>query len=296
MEGWIKLHRSVCDHWIWTNPRYFKWWVDLLMMARFEPKHMVFGRDLYKCNSGEIIVSYGYLAQRWRVNKSVVYYYFNLLEKDDMILRKSLKKMTQITICNYERYQESLNDERTSDERDENVERTWKEQNKECKRMKECKRVKKNTQLPNGIVCPKKSATTKEVLSFISFFNDRMEGHAIAQVESLLPSQEVALGNILRAYNPKEVEEVIVKAAESDFLNGGGNKGWVADLDWLLNMDNFKKILTGKYDDKKHGQNKRQINDGVERIASLDDELSKINAEYLARNSREDKDTENEVP
>ena len=46
------------------------------------------------------------------------------------------------------------------------------------------------------------------------------------------------------------------KAGESNFLNGINDRAWKADFDWLMNPNNFIKVMEGKY------QNKNASTDG----------------------------------
>lgn len=36
----------------------------------------------------------------------------------------------------------------------------------------------------------------------------------------------------------------------SDFLKGGGDKGWKASFDWLMKPDNFRKVMEHQYDER----------------------------------------------
>jgi hypothetical protein len=38
-----------------------------------------------------------------------------------------------------------------------------------------------------------------------------------------------------------------VHVSESEFLTGGGNKGWKPDLEWLLAEGHFAKVIEGFY-------------------------------------------------
>jgi len=42
--------------------------------------------------------------------------------------------------------------------------------------------------------------------------------------------------------------DLFTKVAESDFLCGGGERGWKADFDWLIAPTNMQKVLEGKYE------------------------------------------------
>lgn len=48
--------------------------------------------------------------------------------------------------------------------------------------------------------------------------------------------------------------ELFTKAEDSSFLTGGGDNGWKADFNWMMDSDNMGLILEGKYDDKEEIQ------------------------------------------
>jgi hypothetical protein len=49
--------------------------------------------------------------------------------------------------------------------------------------------------------------------------------------------------------DPNYWEKLFKKVGESEFLTGGGPKGWRADLDCVLISENRDKILSGRYSD-----------------------------------------------
>ena len=44
------------------------------------------------------------------------------------------------------------------------------------------------------------------------------------------------------------IRDVFTRAANSNFLNGKGKNGWVANFDWVMDSKNFVRILEGNYD------------------------------------------------
>ncbi len=55
------------------------------------------------------------------------------------------------------------------------------------------------------------------------------------------------------------VLEVINKATQSNFLNGAGGRGFIANFEWILRPNNFPKVLEGTYDNRvQHGYDKQQ--------------------------------------
>lgn len=105
MKGWIKICRSITDHWIWRSAEYLKWWCDLLLMASWQGEKRLVGRQLVTLQRGQLIASGADLRKRWGCGKDKIARFLQLLQGDAMIKRKSHNNITIITICNYERYQ-----------------------------------------------------------------------------------------------------------------------------------------------------------------------------------------------
>lgn len=107
-EGWIKLHRRIKDHWIWKNPKYFHAWIDILMTVNYEDKKVFIYGELIDCSRGQSLLSLNSWADEfgnhWTIKQ--VRTFFDLLQKDSMILREGLSKTTRITVCNYDSYQD----------------------------------------------------------------------------------------------------------------------------------------------------------------------------------------------
>lgn len=115
MKGWICLHRCIQDHWIWQDAHRFKWWVDLLLRANNKDAKVLIDGSLIDCKRGQFITSLSKLADEWMVSRDTVRRFLDTLESDTMIIRVSTHKMTQITICNYESYQDVPTTDNTTD-------------------------------------------------------------------------------------------------------------------------------------------------------------------------------------
>lgn len=59
-----------------------------------------------------------------------------------------------------------------------------------------------------------------------------------------------AIKNLLKQYDWMEIEDVFRKANESAFLTGKNDRGWKADIDFLLREDKFVSIMENKYGGK----------------------------------------------
>ena len=107
------------------------------------------------------------------------------------------------------------------------------------------------------------------VKAFIKFFNDIMADAAIPKIATLAGERLKALHARCREHGKGKVIEVLHRAARIPFLNGAGNQGWVASLDWLLRPNNFSKVMEGVYMDfkpKKKGMSpaQREANRAIE--------------------------------
>ena len=106
MAGWIKVYRDLQDHWLAQDFEKLGWWVDLLLSATHKDTKLLIGGQLIELKKGQLRASSTYLAERWGKAKRTIQKFLDLLESDQMISRESSHKITIITICNYESYQE----------------------------------------------------------------------------------------------------------------------------------------------------------------------------------------------
>ena len=136
MEGWIKLHRQIIDHWIYKDPVKFRWWIDILLTVNHERSKVNIGFELFDCNRGQSVMSLLSWANRWNVNKDTARNFLKLLEKDNMIILENLSKTTRLTVCKYEDYQVNLHDKQTINKRKTNAEQTQSDPNKNEKNEK----------------------------------------------------------------------------------------------------------------------------------------------------------------
>lgn len=125
MAGWISLHRSIQEHWIWQEKPFDKRsaWIDLLLSANHKDNKFLLGNNLVDIERGSFITSEVKLSDRWGWSRTKVRNFLELLEKDNMLLKESDNKKTVLTIVNYNDYQV----QETSKEHQENINKTSKE-------------------------------------------------------------------------------------------------------------------------------------------------------------------------
>jgi DNA-binding PadR family transcriptional regulator len=86
----------------------------------------------------------------------------------------------------------------------------------------------------------------------VVFFNEQMKGKKIPQVAVKTPERRQAYTRLIAEtqLDIDSVKQAIKNAAESDFLNGSGQKGWIADFDWIMVPQHFLKVLENFYRNK----------------------------------------------
>lgn len=110
-KGWIKLYRSIEDHWLWLDEKfnYQSAWIDLLLQANHEPKKIHISDAIVEIKPGQKWTSIRKLALRWKWKEEKVLKFLNLLVSDGMIYKESNTKGTLLTIVNYRDFQSSEN-------------------------------------------------------------------------------------------------------------------------------------------------------------------------------------------
>ncbi|EKJ0250700.1 DnaD domain-containing protein [Listeria monocytogenes] len=105
-SGWIKIYRSLQEHWIWENEKYLKWWLDLLLLANHQDRDILINGELITIKRGQKHTSELWLSNRWNADRKQVRKFLELLKKNDMItITKSRQKGTTYEISNYNYFQ-----------------------------------------------------------------------------------------------------------------------------------------------------------------------------------------------
>ena len=106
--------------------------------------------------------------------------------------------------------------------------------------------------------CPSMPRATKLTDQRVSHVNARLSDHTL-----------------------EEVADVFRRAEASEFLSGRSSK-WRADFDWLTNENNMVKVLEGRYDDRKSGNEDLELRKVEEGRKAQEEAESRIEAEHRA--------------
>ena len=84
-KGFIKLDRSIFEHWIFQDAEKFKAFVDLIQLARWKDEKMLIGNEVVIVPRGSYYTSELKLADRWGWGRDKTRNFLSLLEKERMI-------------------------------------------------------------------------------------------------------------------------------------------------------------------------------------------------------------------
>ena len=144
--GWVKLHRSIQNNWIWSADKSFDKahaFTDIILSCNHADSKIAFDGKPMVIKRGEWLTSLLQLSERWGWSTKKVSNFLNILEQDQMISQERNTKRTLIKVLNYDTYQSSDPDPGKTKEQPENNDGLSKEHKQEY--IKTNKNNKKNS-------------------------------------------------------------------------------------------------------------------------------------------------------
>lgn len=123
MSRWVRVQADILDHPLFANSERSESdaWLWLITNAAWSPTHHRIGNDVVPVPVGSVFVTLRGLAKEWNwKSEKRVRTFLRVLENHEMIVTKTDAGKTQVTICNYSKYQEggrTQDAERTQDGR-----------------------------------------------------------------------------------------------------------------------------------------------------------------------------------
>jgi hypothetical protein len=112
----------------------------------------------------------------------------------------------------------------------------------------------KNIKNKNKIVKAKNSYHFQDILDCYNQICTNLP-----QAKAMTEKRKAAISNILKKYKMADIKMVFEKANASSFLTGKNDRGWKADIDFILREDKFISIVEGKYDEWKSSTAKKKF-------------------------------------
>ena len=248
-SGFITIPMVVLDGWVGHNDRYLKWWTWLRREASWTEKTVWFNRQQVYLQPRQVIVTVNLLVKQWGVSKPTVIRFLQRLENDKLIerqtdSRKSIITITQLGWADLEvkpEVKEAVNIDSEVDRQ------TYPQAYPTPFKDKEI-----NIIACGGLRTREEAVAKNDFDEIISFFNEQMTGKVIPQVALKTPERRNAYEQLIAqtGVDKETVKQAIMNAAASDFLNGKGQKGWIADFDWIMVPQHFQKVLENFYRNK----------------------------------------------
>ena len=247
--GYITLPLAVLDGWVGQNAQYLKWWTQLRREASWTDKTVWYNHQQVYLQARQVIVTVNSLVKQWQVSKPTVIHFLQRLESEKLIERQTDSRKTIITITPLGWADSEVKQEVAPVVKvDHDVDHQSYHQplppiinNKEI-----------NIIASGGARTREEEVANHDFDEIISFFNQQMKGKGIQQVAIITSERRQAFERLVSqtGVNKDTLKQAIKNAAESDFLNGKGPKGWVASFDWMMMPQNFQKVLENNYRNK----------------------------------------------
>lgn len=262
--GYITLPLAVLDGWVGQNAQYLKWWTQLRREASWTGKTVWYNHQQVYLQARQVIVTVNSLVKRWNVSKPTVINFLQRLEHDKLIERQTDSRKTIVTITPLGWADSEVKQEVTPVVKfDHDVDRQPYPQPLPPNNINK----EKNIIASGGARTREESVANRcemEEVSclkdndkdsfdeIVAYFNEQMAGKTIPQVAIITSERKHAFERLMAqtGVNKDNVKQAIKNAAESDFLNGKGQKGWVASFDWMMVPQNFQKVLENNYRNK----------------------------------------------
>ena len=104
-NGWIKLYRSLMQHWVFEDPFMLRVWIEVLLSANHKGRKFWFGGDLQRVERGSFVVSKLKWSKRLGVSRPKLDRALKLMEADQMLVQRTCSRNTLISVTNYHQLQ-----------------------------------------------------------------------------------------------------------------------------------------------------------------------------------------------
>jgi DNA-binding transcriptional regulator YhcF (GntR family) len=249
-DGWISIHRSITENWIWEEKPFDRGraWIDLLMMVNHTDTKIMFDGSLVEVKRGQRITSIRKLSERWGWSTTKTTKFLTMLEDEQMITLKKDTKKTLVTIVKYSVYQDSENKKVTQKIHRSNAEVTQKNtNNNDNTENNDDNDILSNWNPVN--VCDE----VKNLFNSIAV--------DLPKVKALSEARKKAINARVKEHGIDLVRDAFIMAQESDFLSGRGGDKWKASFDWIMNPNNFIKVIEGNYNNNGNGKKENKDDD-----------------------------------
>jgi hypothetical protein len=145
-EGWVKLHRAVCESAVFDDAEILRLWIYILVNAAHKDHDTIYQGKIVHIKKGEFVTGRKILAREFKLSESKIYRMLTTLAELGNIEIKPNNKYSVVTVVNWAKYQddsENPNNKRTANEQQLNNKRTTNEHNRRMERMERMYRMER---------------------------------------------------------------------------------------------------------------------------------------------------------
>jgi len=219
-KGYVKVYRKLRDNPIYKNSKAVHILIECLFRASHKDHSIFLERQRVALKSGQFCMGYREFSESVSLSVSVIYYWFDVLEVERILERKSSPSGTIVTILNWDEYQKV---ERKV-ERKKNASRTQIELNKNGKNGKNGNNIYKGT-LGNL----KLSEILNKYIDLINSNTKKNFRETSGRKEKLKAR--------LKNYSYDDILLALTNMFKDPFYKGKNDRGWVANPDFLIRND-----------------------------------------------------------
>lgn len=240
MQGWIKLHRKILDHWCASEPEALAVWCRLMLEANHKTNKKMFNGKLIEIKRGQLIFGLNAFSAKSGVSVAKIRRYLKLFETEQMISKQITSKFSVITITCFDDYQGDDKQNTSKTQADDKQATTP----KECKNEKNERNIDRfdyeavvqvwNESCSESITPSKKSRVVTEKLKKI--LPKTYEKYVkVKKSNGNEPSNRM---DFCKAYFP-----LVLEWGQPWVGSSGPNESWKMNLDHAAKVDTYDKVV-----------------------------------------------------
>lgn len=251
LNGWIKVHRKMLDHWVSQEPELFAFWMRLLLEANHSDTKRMFNGSLIEIKRGQTLFGLEAFEVKSGISKKKLRRYLDMLETEQMIGRQKTNKYSLISILNYDQYQIEGSQEAGQWQAEGKPRASQGQHRKNVNNVENEKEdtpysPPKGDDVPYGEIFdlyhellpdlpPAPNQTKKRKDNIKARWHEKVKVPAKGGFEDWDC-------NTLEFW-----QRFFGRVANSPHLMGENDRGWQANLEWITKKENFYKIIEGNY-------------------------------------------------
>ena len=264
-DGYIRLLRKSLESEVFQNEGLWRLWCWCLMRATYRERWVGVstgrGTTQVKLMPGEFVYGRIAAAKALKTPGTTIEDRLRKLEAMGNITRKSVTHYSIITVCNWGHYQLDESETRQPTVNQPSTNRhpinaaaampCGNEQMEECSNQEEKRHIQEDKKTRKKKEEEEEPPSTKEAQAVLDAYNAACPPAGLPKANMTRRRRTHILARLKEPLFRDGFSEIFRLAAASKFLCGDNDRGWRADLGWLVeNEENPAKVLEGKYSGK----------------------------------------------